>query len=155
MIALREGFTEITHEHYLSGILEVQSKKKNDHVRCLSFALFSAFSLLTLSSFVCAVLLCLSWPKKGREPLPSKQKATERGRRLKTACSLFSPRDDLVVVFCVSFALQHVQRLFSTARLSRLSSILRWESDRSEERGRKASKAFLFSSLLAAGLSTR
>ena len=52
MIALREGFTEIGHEHYLSGILcvhfysavleralnridvhsEVQSKKKNDHV---------------------------------------------------------------------------------------------------------------------------
>lgn len=31
MIALREGFTEINHEHYLSGILEVQSKKKNDH----------------------------------------------------------------------------------------------------------------------------
>jgi len=30
MIALREGATEINHEHYLSGILEVQAKKKND-----------------------------------------------------------------------------------------------------------------------------
>ncbi|CAH7688652.1 ATP-dependent 26S proteasome regulatory subunit [Phakopsora pachyrhizi] len=30
MIALREGATEIHHEHFLSGILEVQSKKKND-----------------------------------------------------------------------------------------------------------------------------
>lgn len=61
MIALREGFTEIGHEHYLSGILyvrfrlsplsdfcslflsvysEVQSKKKNDHV---SFFISCAF----------------------------------------------------------------------------------------------------------------
>lgn len=30
MIALREGAKEIHHEHFLSGILEVQSKKKND-----------------------------------------------------------------------------------------------------------------------------
>ncbi|KAI9609995.1 hypothetical protein H4Q26_006987 [Puccinia striiformis f. sp. tritici PST-130] len=30
MIALREGATVIGHEHFLSGILEVQSKKKND-----------------------------------------------------------------------------------------------------------------------------
>ncbi|MBW0477666.1 hypothetical protein O181_017381 [Austropuccinia psidii MF-1] len=30
MIALREGASEIHHEHFLSGILEVQSKKKND-----------------------------------------------------------------------------------------------------------------------------
>ncbi|KAK4053364.1 26S proteasome regulatory subunit 6A [Microbotryomycetes sp. JL221] len=30
MIALREGSKMIGHEHYLSGILEVQSKKKND-----------------------------------------------------------------------------------------------------------------------------
>ncbi|EFP84726.1 26S proteasome regulatory subunit 6A [Puccinia graminis f. sp. tritici] len=30
MIALREGANEIHHEHFLSGILEVQSKKKND-----------------------------------------------------------------------------------------------------------------------------
>lgn len=46
MIALREGFTEITHEHYLSGVLEVQSKKKNDHVS-LSLTLHpSTFSFL-------------------------------------------------------------------------------------------------------------
>lgn len=32
MIALREGSKVIGHEHYLSGILEVQSKKKNDQV---------------------------------------------------------------------------------------------------------------------------
>lgn len=40
MIALREGSKMIGHEHYLSGILEVQSKKKNDQVRflCLSRA---------------------------------------------------------------------------------------------------------------------
>ncbi|GAA6016665.1 hypothetical protein JCM10207_000141 [Rhodosporidiobolus poonsookiae] len=31
MIALREGLTEVGHENFLSGILEVQSKKKNDH----------------------------------------------------------------------------------------------------------------------------
>ncbi|GAA98498.1 uncharacterized protein L969DRAFT_95264 [Mixia osmundae IAM 14324] len=30
MIALREGATALNHEHYLSGILEVQSRKKND-----------------------------------------------------------------------------------------------------------------------------
>ncbi|KAK4701867.1 26S proteasome regulatory subunit T5, partial [Phenoliferia sp. Uapishka_3] len=30
MIALREGSKQIGHEHYLSGILEVQSKKKNN-----------------------------------------------------------------------------------------------------------------------------
>ncbi|KAG8851803.1 26S proteasome regulatory subunit 6A [Tulasnella sp. 330] len=30
MIALREGATKLNHEHYLSGIAEVQSKKKND-----------------------------------------------------------------------------------------------------------------------------
>lgn len=30
MIALREGATSLTHEHFLSGIAEVQSKKKND-----------------------------------------------------------------------------------------------------------------------------
>ncbi|KAF9242523.1 P-loop containing nucleoside triphosphate hydrolase protein [Melanogaster broomeanus] len=30
MIALREGATKLTHEHFLSGIAEVQSKKKND-----------------------------------------------------------------------------------------------------------------------------
>lgn len=30
MIALREGATKLTHEHFLSGILEVQSKKKNN-----------------------------------------------------------------------------------------------------------------------------
>jgi hypothetical protein len=30
MIALRDGANEIHHEHFLSGILEVQSKKKND-----------------------------------------------------------------------------------------------------------------------------
>ncbi|KAI6166712.1 26S proteasome subunit P45 [Pisolithus thermaeus] len=30
MIALREGATKVTHEHFLSGIAEVQSKKKND-----------------------------------------------------------------------------------------------------------------------------
>ncbi|PPQ92831.1 hypothetical protein CVT25_004319 [Psilocybe cyanescens] len=29
MIGLREGATELTHEHFLSGISEVQSKKKN------------------------------------------------------------------------------------------------------------------------------
>ncbi|KAG8912341.1 26S proteasome regulatory subunit 6A [Tulasnella sp. 408] len=29
MIALREGATKLNHEHYLSGIAEVQSKKKN------------------------------------------------------------------------------------------------------------------------------
>jgi len=31
MIALREGATIIGHEHFLSGIMEVQSRKKNDH----------------------------------------------------------------------------------------------------------------------------
>lgn len=36
MIALREGSKMIGHEHYLSGVLEVQSKKKNDQVRHLS-----------------------------------------------------------------------------------------------------------------------
>ncbi|THH28713.1 hypothetical protein EUX98_g5494 [Antrodiella citrinella] len=30
MIALREGATKLGHEHFLSGIAEVQSKKKND-----------------------------------------------------------------------------------------------------------------------------
>ncbi|KAF9267337.1 26S proteasome subunit P45 [Marasmius fiardii PR-910] len=30
MIALREGATKLEHEHFLSGIAEVQSKKKND-----------------------------------------------------------------------------------------------------------------------------
>ncbi|THG99679.1 hypothetical protein EW026_g2725 [Hermanssonia centrifuga] len=30
MIALREGATKLNHEHFLSGIAEVQSKKKND-----------------------------------------------------------------------------------------------------------------------------
>lgn len=30
MIALREGATVIGHEHFLSGILEVQSRKKNE-----------------------------------------------------------------------------------------------------------------------------
>lgn len=30
MIALREGATKLTHEHYLSGVMEVQAKKKND-----------------------------------------------------------------------------------------------------------------------------
>jgi len=30
MIALREGATKLTHEHFLSGIAEVQAKKKND-----------------------------------------------------------------------------------------------------------------------------
>lgn len=30
MIALREGYTQINHEHFLSGILEVQNQKKND-----------------------------------------------------------------------------------------------------------------------------
>ncbi|KAI6030745.1 26S proteasome subunit P45 [Pisolithus orientalis] len=30
MIALREGAMKVTHEHFLSGIAEVQSKKKND-----------------------------------------------------------------------------------------------------------------------------
>jgi len=30
MIALREGATKLNHEHYLSGIAEVQAKKKND-----------------------------------------------------------------------------------------------------------------------------
>ncbi|KAI0689070.1 26S proteasome subunit P45 [Cytidiella melzeri] len=30
MIALREGATKLSHEHFLSGIAEVQSKKKND-----------------------------------------------------------------------------------------------------------------------------
>ncbi|KAF9485921.1 26S proteasome subunit P45 [Pholiota conissans] len=30
MIALREGATRLTHEHFLSGISEVQSKKKNN-----------------------------------------------------------------------------------------------------------------------------
>ncbi|EIW81020.1 26S proteasome subunit P45 [Coniophora puteana RWD-64-598 SS2] len=30
MIALREGATRLSHEHFLSGIAEVQSKKKND-----------------------------------------------------------------------------------------------------------------------------
>ncbi|KAF8798894.1 26S proteasome subunit P45 [Phlegmacium glaucopus] len=30
MIALREGATKLTHEHFLSGISEVQSKKKNN-----------------------------------------------------------------------------------------------------------------------------
>ncbi|KIM66865.1 hypothetical protein SCLCIDRAFT_1210912 [Scleroderma citrinum Foug A] len=30
MIALREGASKLTHEHFLSGIAEVQSKKKND-----------------------------------------------------------------------------------------------------------------------------
>ena len=30
MIALREGATMLSHEHFLSGIAEVQSKKKND-----------------------------------------------------------------------------------------------------------------------------
>lgn len=32
MIALREGSKVIGHEHFLSGVLEVQSKKKNDQV---------------------------------------------------------------------------------------------------------------------------
>merc|ERR1711939_320460 len=31
MIALREGASTIGHEHFLSGIMEVQSRKKNDH----------------------------------------------------------------------------------------------------------------------------
>lgn len=31
MIALREGKKQIDHESFLSGILEVQSKKKNNH----------------------------------------------------------------------------------------------------------------------------
>ncbi|KAH8929432.1 26S proteasome subunit P45 [Atractiella rhizophila] len=30
MIALREGASQLNHEHYLSGIMEVQAKKKND-----------------------------------------------------------------------------------------------------------------------------
>ncbi|GJE91617.1 26S protease regulatory subunit [Phanerochaete sordida] len=30
MIALREGATKLSHEHFLTGIAEVQSKKKND-----------------------------------------------------------------------------------------------------------------------------
>jgi len=30
MIALREGATKLGHEHFLSGIAEVQSKKKHD-----------------------------------------------------------------------------------------------------------------------------
>ncbi len=30
MIALREGATQLGHEHFLSGIAEVQSKKKNN-----------------------------------------------------------------------------------------------------------------------------
>jgi len=30
MIALREGATKLGHEHFLTGIAEVQSKKKND-----------------------------------------------------------------------------------------------------------------------------
>ncbi len=34
MIALREGSKVIGHEHFLSGVLEVQSKKKNDQVSC-------------------------------------------------------------------------------------------------------------------------
>ncbi|KAJ7459956.1 26S proteasome subunit P45 [Mycena latifolia] len=32
MIALREGATKLGHEHFLSGVAEVQSKKKNDLV---------------------------------------------------------------------------------------------------------------------------
>ncbi|KAH9841438.1 26S proteasome subunit P45 [Rhodofomes roseus] len=32
MIALREGATKLSHEHFLGGIAEVQSKKKNDLV---------------------------------------------------------------------------------------------------------------------------
>jgi hypothetical protein len=32
MIALREGSKQIGHEHYLSGVLEVQAKKKNEQV---------------------------------------------------------------------------------------------------------------------------
>lgn len=31
MIALREGATVVGHEHFLSGIMEVQARKKNDH----------------------------------------------------------------------------------------------------------------------------
>ncbi|KAL0959473.1 hypothetical protein HGRIS_011183 [Hohenbuehelia grisea] len=30
MIVLREGATKLGHEHFLSGIAEVQGKKKND-----------------------------------------------------------------------------------------------------------------------------
>jgi 26S proteasome regulatory subunit T5 len=32
MIALREGAVRLSHEHFHSGIAEVQSKKKNDLV---------------------------------------------------------------------------------------------------------------------------
>ena len=31
MIALREGASELDHEHFLGGILEVQALKKSDH----------------------------------------------------------------------------------------------------------------------------
>lgn len=32
MIALREGASVLDHEHFFGGIMEVQSKKKNDHM---------------------------------------------------------------------------------------------------------------------------
>lgn len=51
MIALREGSKMIGHEHYLSGVLEVQSKKKNDQVRPCR----TRRTVLTRST----VLLCL------------------------------------------------------------------------------------------------
>lgn len=71
MIALREGANEIHHEHFLSGILEVQSKKKNDrewlgytlewHLELtddlvdLMFYLISALFFFFLLFVICAV----------------------------------------------------------------------------------------------------
>lgn len=48
MIALREGAKVLEHEHFHSGILEVQSKKKNDQ-------------------FVRSDELRLAWPSRPRE----------------------------------------------------------------------------------------
>lgn len=80
MIALREGSKMIGHEHYLSGVLEVQSKKKNDQVSFESAGYENVITdvvgcSFTLLSFVLAFLhfaicvqqvvadLCLGWER--------------------------------------------------------------------------------------------
>ena len=66
MIALREGSKMIGHEHYLSGVLEVQSKKKNDQV-----SLSLPCAGVVADEVDCPVLLCLNLSRASLCNIPS------------------------------------------------------------------------------------
>ena len=109
MIALREGSKMIGHEHYLSGVLEVQSKKKNDQVSpssrcalCRTDQVDRSFTLLNLFRCnipsLCTVTLLNRHPRCCRERSRFEIRFARCSLAISTKTQSQSLRDDVRLV---------------------------------------------------------